>query len=177
MATKTRPPYADTVAKDPTYKHAAYVDWLTTNTGYEVDPKTVQLTQSLVSQFRESEEYAAAVEAHVPVRERIKADVERRKQEKIAAKKEKLLAELAALNGGAAVVVQPEEPEPEPEPPAPKKAPARATAKKAPAKKAAPASNVTPIKKKAPVAKKAPAKSAAAAAAPASVVVDDDDDF
>ena len=175
MATKTRPPYAETVEKDPTYKHAAYVDWLTKNTGYEVDAKTVQLTQSLVSQFRESEEYAAAVAGHVPVRERIKADVERRKQEKIAAKKAKLLAELAALNGGAAVVVQPEEPEPEPEPPAPKKAPA----KKAAAKKAT--SNVTPIKsgaKKAPAARKAPAKSAAAAtAAPASVVVDDDDDF
>lgn len=52
------PEFADHVTKAQeglTQSTELFVDWLVENTGYDVDPVTVQLTRSLVHRFQKSE--------------------------------------------------------------------------------------------------------------------------
>jgi hypothetical protein len=64
MGSKPKSPlHADVHEKKITRTQQAFADWLTENTGYEVDAESVKLAVRLTTQFRQSPEIAAAREA------------------------------------------------------------------------------------------------------------------
>lgn len=102
-----RPPFADVAEKEPTWRHRAMADWLTKNTGYEADEKSVQLSLSLVNEFRQSDEFRDAAEARYAERKREEAERAARAVARKRERAEKLRAQLADIEA--------ELPDPEPQ--------------------------------------------------------------
>lgn len=124
---KTNPaPMANYLEKEPTSLHENFADWLTRQTGYEVDLKTVQLATALRMTFQRSEDNQSDLEARRQAQINAVAEREKRAAEREAARaaKEKAAAEKAAAKKAA---------------PAAEKAVAPKKATKAAAAKAAPA--------------------------------------
>lgn len=151
-----RAPYADAVDKEPAWQHVAMADWLTENTGYESDPKTIQLALGLANEWRQSDHYATARDAYVAERDGAK---NAKRERVLQAKKDRAAKLIAQANALLADV-----PAEAPEPPVGTKAPAKVAKPKA-AKATAP---------KPPVKAAKPAKPAKLAAVPPPSA---DDDF
>lgn len=89
-------------------QHAAYADkpvtelmeeyaaWLTAETGYKVDPRSVYLASALRGTFQKSEYNQARIANAATAREQAKKDREQRKQEREAAAKERAAKKAAA---------------------------------------------------------------------------------
>jgi len=85
MAPKAAPapaPRAALAEKDPTPLHENFANWLTRETGYEVDLKTVQLAAVLRGAFQKSEENQADLEQRRAAAEQRVAAREERAQER-----------------------------------------------------------------------------------------------
>lgn len=97
--TNTKKTFAERAATEPTELHKRFADWLKANTGVDVDLKTVQLVTTLRMDFQRSEDNQSALVAR-------KAKAQEEAAKKAAARKAKLLAELAKLEG-TVVVTEP----------------------------------------------------------------------
>lgn len=145
-----RPPLAGDLDKEPAWQHAGLADWLTEQTGYEVDPTSVMLAVSRVNDYRKTDHYDAARNAYVEARD---GDKNARREANLAKMRERAealqakAAELLAKAGGAPVVDAPTPPvaSKATAAKAPAKSPAKAAAKKAPAKAAKPATKPKPV--------------------------------
>lgn len=85
-AAKATPPLAHLLDKDITPTMDRYAKWLTDQTGYEVDPISVQLAGSQRGQFQKSDLNQQALEANRKAREEaIKAREERKAERAEAA--------------------------------------------------------------------------------------------
>jgi hypothetical protein len=138
--------YAD---KDITPVMTEYIQWLTEQTGYEVDPLSVQLSGVLRGRFQKSDVNQARLAARAEEIEQEKLDRIKRAEDRVASKEQKAAARAAKAA------------EPKAEKPAP--ATKTAKAKAAPAAKAAPVKKAASAKaaaKPAPVARRRPAASA-----------------
>jgi len=193
MPKGSTPIYADRVAVEPNARHRAMADWLTEVTGYEVDVKSVQLSQSLTNEFRGTDADKAWREQAAKDRDDAKKTAKLKtltryeaRMQRLAEEQDRIKAEMEAkrqaiLSGGEPVAIDP------PAIPAKKSVPAKpaaakkaAPAKKAPAKKTAAAAEGNVRELRRPAAKKTAAKKAPAKAAAnpvASQVVDDEDEF
>lgn len=105
--TPSKKTFAERAAAEPTDLHKAFAKWIEEKTGVTPDLKTVQLAVTLRMEFQSSDENQAALKDR-----KAKAEVEAKK--KAEARKAKLLAELAKLEGTAEPVAEdapkPEEP-------------------------------------------------------------------
>jgi hypothetical protein len=170
-----RPPYADVADKEPTWRHKAFTDWLGEVTGYEVDEKTVQLSMSLVNEWRTTEAAKEAKTAYERDRDRKAQESRRRHAESLRERAARLRDEAEAAFRKAAELL----PDSEAGVSEPEAAPVEtAKAKRpAPAKREAPAKRAAPAKKAAPAKRAAPAKKAAPAKLAAVPDVEEDDEF
>lgn len=135
---KATAPKADLLDREPTAMHTSYADWITEQTGYEVDAKSIQLGTLLRGEYQKSDVNQALMASRAEERAAEAEAREQKKEEREAAKEEK--AAKAAEKKAAAKEAK------SAEKPAAKKA---APAKKAPAAKKAPSGS-----KRRPVAKK-----------------------
>lgn len=105
--TPSKKTFAERAAAEPTELHKAFAKWIEEKTGVTPDLKSVQLAVTLRMEFQASEENQTALKER-----KAKAEVEAKK--KAEARKAKLLAELAKLNGETTEPVadeaKPEEP-------------------------------------------------------------------
>jgi len=162
VAKKGEPTHANYVEKAIPTRIQEFADWLTRETGFEVDARSVYLGSALRGTFQKSDENQERISARqqeildqAAAREQAKIDREQAKvarEAARAAKAEEKAAAAAAAKAEAAA--------------APKAAPA----KKAPAAKAAPA-------KRTPAAKAAPAKATPARRRPAKPAEATETDF
>lgn len=84
-------------AKAPSQLHKDFAEWLTANTGHETDPKTVQLTITLLSEYQKSPERQAARGQAQRDRQTTLAERKAATEKKAAERKAKLEAQLAAI--------------------------------------------------------------------------------
>ena len=84
-AAKATPPLAHLLDKDITPTMERYAKWLTDQTGYEVDPISVQLAGSQRGQFQKSDLNQQALEANRKAREEAIEAREARKAERAEA--------------------------------------------------------------------------------------------
>lgn len=140
VATKGEPQFANYAGKNVPPVIQEFAEWLTAETGYEVDLRSVYLGSSLRGQFQKSEGNQARIEARA---QEIVAEREARAQAKIdrAAAKETRAAERAAAKAEREAAAAAKAAEP-------KAAPAAKTTKAATAK--APAKAATKTAAKAP---------------------------
>jgi hypothetical protein len=89
---------ADVADREPSWRHNAYVDYLTEQTGVDVDPKSVQLATALYKDFVGSEHYAAAAQAQDDAKQA-------RLDDKASAARQRVLDRAAKLQAKAAEVL------------------------------------------------------------------------
>lgn len=124
----SKPPMADVADREPSWRHNAYVDYLTEQTGVDVDPKSVQLATTLYKDFVGSEHYANAAQAQEDAKQaRLDTAAEARKQ-KVLDRAAKLQAKAAEVLAAAGLDSEPVD----------EMAAKRGAKKATPAKKAAP---------------------------------------
>lgn len=83
--------------KAPTQLHRDFAQWLTANTGHEMDPKAVQLTISLLGDYQKSPDRKAARDQAQRDRQATLAGHKAATEKKAAERKEKLEKQLAAI--------------------------------------------------------------------------------
>lgn len=94
--TPTAPRFANYAEKEATPTMQAYAEWLTRETGYDVDPRSVYLGSALRGQFQKSEGNQARIADAASAREQAKTDRAQRKAEREAAAKERAAKKAAA---------------------------------------------------------------------------------
>lgn len=99
-AAKATPPLAHLLDKDITPTMDRYAKWLTDQTGYEVDPISVQLAGSQRGQFQKSDLNQQALEANRTAREEALKAREARKAERAEAAAAKAAAKAEAKAEG-----------------------------------------------------------------------------
>jgi hypothetical protein len=85
----TAPPHATYAEKPVTELMEEYAAWLTAETGYAVDPRSVYLASALRGTFQKSEHNQQRIADAATAREQAKKDREQRKVEREAATKER----------------------------------------------------------------------------------------
>ncbi len=155
MATRTKAkdaPRADLLEKDPSELHTTFVDYIKEETGFDADPKTVQLAVLLRMEFQRSDMNQSRLASGKEARESAaqeRADRKAEREEKREAREAERAEKAEAREKAKA-----------------EKATAAKETKAAPAKKtAAPAAKKAPAKTTTAPAKKAPARRPRRAAA------------
>lgn len=98
--TSSKKTFAERAATEPTELQKRFADWIKEQTGVDVDLKSVQLACALRMDFQKSEENQDALKARKDAAAKAATD-------KLVAKRAKLEAELAKLNGTAATATEP----------------------------------------------------------------------
>lgn len=131
----SKPPLAEVADREPTWRHNAFVDYLTEQTGVDVDPKSVQLATTLYKPFVDSEHYAIAAQAQADAKQAAQDAKAAAAEQKVRDRAAKLAAKAAEVLAAAGLSAEPVD-----------EVGAKRTAKKA----SAPAASKAPAKKAAP---------------------------
>ena len=89
------------VGRAPSTDHVALAEYITAKTGVEVLPEMVALVQRLVPEYRKSPNKKAEIDSRKAQRDADRAEVENRKEARLAERRAKLIAQLEALGGTA----------------------------------------------------------------------------
>ena len=89
------------VGRAPSTDHVALAEYITAKTGVEVLPEMVALVQRLVPEYRKSPNKKAEIDSRKAQRDADRAEVENRKETRLAERRAKLIAQLEALGGTA----------------------------------------------------------------------------
>ena len=87
--TKAAPPRKHIADKEPTALHEGFVEWLKKETGYDADPKSVQLACVLRMDYQRSEENQARLASNKTAREQAETERQQAREARAAKAKEK----------------------------------------------------------------------------------------